>query len=135
MPQPCSLVLIKPSHYDDEGYVLQRFRSAISSNSLAVVHGLSLYCKERCVLGDDIEIAITAMDEDNTRIRPKKIARQLVPPQIPQRPAVNAATREPDPFLSAMRGGVCIQAFLSWEKTRKRFRCTRLFGHRIDRRS
>ena len=72
-----SLVLIKPSHYDDDGYVIQWLRSAVPSNSLAVVHGLAMDCKNRRVLGDDIEIAITSMDEDNTRIRPERIAREL----------------------------------------------------------
>jgi hypothetical protein len=75
--QQFSLVLIKPSHYDDDGYVIQWFRSAVPSNSLAVVHGLALDCKERHVLGDDVEIVITSMDEDNTRIRTKRIAREL----------------------------------------------------------
>ena len=28
-------VMIKPSHYDDDGYPIQWFRSAIPSNSLA----------------------------------------------------------------------------------------------------
>jgi len=37
-----SLVLIKPSHYDDDGYVIQWFRSAIPSNTLAVLNGLAL---------------------------------------------------------------------------------------------
>jgi hypothetical protein len=72
-----SVVLIKPSHYDDDGYVIQWLRSAVPSNSLAVVHGIAVDCKERRVLGDDVEIAITSMDEDNTRIRPQRIARQL----------------------------------------------------------
>ncbi len=31
------LVLIKPSHYDDEGYVIQWLRSAIPSNTLAAL--------------------------------------------------------------------------------------------------
>ncbi|HLJ25688.1 MAG TPA: radical SAM protein [Candidatus Angelobacter sp.] len=75
--QKFSLVLIKPSHYDDDGYVIQWFRSAVPSNSLAVVHGLALDCRERRVLGDDVEIAITSMDEDNARIRTRRIARQL----------------------------------------------------------
>ncbi len=75
--QQFSLVLIKPSHYDDDGYVIQWFRSAVPSNSLAVMNGLALDCKERRVLGDDVEIAITSMDEDNTRIRTKRILRQL----------------------------------------------------------
>ena len=75
--QRFSLILIKPSHYDDDGYVIQWCRSAVPSNSLAVVNGLALDCKHRRVLGDDVEIAITSMDEDNTRIRQKHILREL----------------------------------------------------------
>jgi radical SAM superfamily enzyme YgiQ (UPF0313 family) len=72
-----SLVLVKPSHYDDDGYVIQWFRSAIPSNTLAVLNGLALDCKERRVLGDDVEIDISAFDETNMRIRPERIARKL----------------------------------------------------------
>jgi len=72
-----SLLLIKPSHYDDDGYVIQWLRSAIPSNTLACMYGLALDCKERRVLGDDVEIVIKALDETNTRIRPERIARQL----------------------------------------------------------
>jgi len=71
------LVLVKPSHYDDDGYVIQWFRSAIPSNSLAVVHGLMQDCKARRVLGDDVDIEITAIDEDNTRVRTRRIVKQL----------------------------------------------------------
>ena len=35
------LVLIKPSHYDDDGYVIQWFRSLIPSNTLSALHGLA----------------------------------------------------------------------------------------------
>jgi len=75
--QQFSLVLIKPSHYDDDGYVIQWLRSAVPSNSLAVVHGLVQDSQQRRVLGDDVEIVISSMDEDNTRIRTRRIARQL----------------------------------------------------------
>ncbi len=68
------LVLIKPSHYDDDGYVIQWFRSAIPSNSLAVLYGLALECAEQKELGDDIVMEIHAFDESNTRIRPARIA-------------------------------------------------------------
>ena len=68
-----SLVLIKPSHYDDDGYVIQWFRSAIPSNSLAVLYGLALECADKKVLGADVEIEIHAFDETNTNIRPKRI--------------------------------------------------------------
>ncbi|MBV9155649.1 MAG: hypothetical protein JO097_05275, partial [Acidobacteriaceae bacterium] len=76
-PRRFRVVLIKPSHYDDDGYVIQWLRSAIPSNSLAVLNGLALDCKERQVLGEDVEIIVTAADETNTRIRPQRILRQL----------------------------------------------------------
>src|SRR3989337_980196 len=71
------LVLIKPSHYDDEGYVIQWVRSSIPANTLATLNGLALDCAERRVLGEDVEIRITVQDETNTRIRPGAIVRQI----------------------------------------------------------
>jgi hypothetical protein len=68
------LVLIKPSHYDDDGYVIQWFRSAIPSNSLALLYGLALECAAAKVLGEDVQIDIHAFDETNTHIRPERIA-------------------------------------------------------------
>ncbi|HYM78744.1 MAG TPA: radical SAM protein [Candidatus Dormibacteraeota bacterium] len=77
MGQTFSLLLIKPSHYDDDGYIIQWFRSAIPSNTLATLNGLALDCHSRRILGDDVEISITAVDECNTRVRPERIVRQL----------------------------------------------------------
>jgi hypothetical protein len=71
------LVLIKPSHYDDDGYVIQWMRSAIPSNTLAVLNGLALDCRERRVLGEDVDLEIDVFDETNTRIRPERIARRI----------------------------------------------------------
>ncbi len=71
------LVLIKPSHYDDDGYVIQWFRSSMPSNSLAAVYGLAMDCAERQVLGPDIAIEVDAHDETNIRIRPDRIARDI----------------------------------------------------------
>ena len=68
------LVLVKPSHYDDDGYVIQWFRSAIPSNSLAALYGLARDCAARHILGDDVELEIHPYDETNTRIRPDKLA-------------------------------------------------------------
>jgi radical SAM superfamily enzyme YgiQ (UPF0313 family) len=62
------LVLIKPSHYDDDGYVIRWWRSMIPSNSLAAVYGIAADCAERRVLGDDVDIEITPIDEMNTRV-------------------------------------------------------------------
>ena len=52
------LVLIKPSHYDDDGYVIRWWRAMIPSNSLAAVYGIAADCAERQVLGPDVAIDI-----------------------------------------------------------------------------
>jgi hypothetical protein len=75
-PRFC-LLLVKPSHYDDEGYVIQWLRSPIPSNSLASLYGLARDCAERGVLGSDIELEVRAFDETNTRIRPTRLARLI----------------------------------------------------------
>jgi radical SAM superfamily enzyme YgiQ (UPF0313 family) len=72
-----ALVLIKPSHYDDDGYVIQWFRSAIPSNSLACLYGLALECAKDKTLGDDVELEIHAFDETNTIIHTNRINRLI----------------------------------------------------------
>src|SRR6478735_8148720 len=67
------VALIKPSHYDEDGYVIQWLRSFVPSNSLAVVYGLVEDARVRAALGDDVAIDIDVADEINTRIRPEKI--------------------------------------------------------------
>ncbi|MBX5194473.1 radical SAM protein [Rhizobium sp. NZLR10] len=62
------LILIKPSHYDDDGYVIRWWRAMIPSNSLAALYGIAVECAERQVLGPDTAIDITVIDETNTRI-------------------------------------------------------------------
>jgi radical SAM superfamily enzyme YgiQ (UPF0313 family) len=62
------LILIKPSHYDDDGYVIRWWRATIPSNSLAALYGIAADCAERQVLGPDVAIDIAAIDEMNTRI-------------------------------------------------------------------
>ena len=61
-------VLIKPSHYDDDGYVIRWWRTIVPSNSLAALYGIAADSAERQVLGSDVAIEIDAMDETNTRI-------------------------------------------------------------------
>ncbi|HYA72703.1 MAG TPA: radical SAM protein [Roseiarcus sp.] len=77
MQKVFKLFLIKPSHYDDDGYVIQWVRSAIPSNTLAVLHGLAVDCGERRVLGEDVAIDIVAIDETNTRVRPDRVAKAM----------------------------------------------------------
>jgi len=71
------LILIKPSHYDDDGYVVQWIRSTMPSNSLAAVYALALGAAERNLLGPDLPIDVHAMDETNTRVKIKDIIRQI----------------------------------------------------------
>src|SRR3569833_1443084 len=77
VPKQIYLVLVKPSHYDDDGYVIQWLRSPIPSNSLASLYGLAKDCAERRILGDDVAIDIHAFDETNTRIRPARLAAMI----------------------------------------------------------
>jgi radical SAM superfamily enzyme YgiQ (UPF0313 family) len=72
------LVLIKPSHYDDEGYVIQWLRSGMPSNSLAAIYGLAIDAANRQVLGPDVVFDISAVDETNTRVNTKGIIAQLM---------------------------------------------------------
>ena len=70
------LLLVKPSHYDDDGYVIRWWRAMIPSNSLAAIYGIAADCAERQVLGPDVGIDIEAIDESNTRVDvPALIAR------------------------------------------------------------
>ena len=62
------LILIKPSHYDDDGYVIRWWRAVIPSNSLAAVYGIAADCAHRQVLGPEVTIEIEAIDETNTRV-------------------------------------------------------------------
>ena len=62
------LFLIKPSHYDDDGYVIRWWRAMIPSNSLAALYGIAVDCAERQVLGAHVAIDIVAIDETNTRV-------------------------------------------------------------------
>ncbi|TXL78243.1 radical SAM protein [Vineibacter terrae] len=72
-PELFHFVMIKPTHYDDDGYPIQWLRSAIPANTLAAVHGLALDCQKRKVLGPNVDIRLSAYDETNYRIRPRKI--------------------------------------------------------------
>lgn len=62
------LILVKPSHYDDDGYVIRWYRSMIPSNSLAAVYAIAAEAAGREVLGPDVAIDMVCIDETNTRV-------------------------------------------------------------------
>ena len=57
------LFLVKPSHYDDDGYIIQWALSEVPSNTMAALNGIALDCIERRVLGEHVDIEIVAKDE------------------------------------------------------------------------
>ncbi len=70
-------VMIKPSHYDDDGYPIQWRRSDIPANTLAALNGLALDCRRRQVLGPSVQFRFSTYDETNIRIRPRKMAAEI----------------------------------------------------------
>jgi Radical SAM superfamily len=70
-------VMIKPTHYDDDGYPIQWFKSAIPSNTLACLNGLAVDAQRRNVLGPGVEIRLHTYDETNRRVRPDRIIRDI----------------------------------------------------------
>ena len=53
--------IVKPSHYDKDGYVIQWWKAWIPSNSMACLYGIAQDCGVRKVLGDDVAIARDAV--------------------------------------------------------------------------
>ena len=72
--------LIKPSHYDDAGYVIQWVKAWVPSNALASLYGITLDAMERKVLGEDVEVVLNAYDETTTVVPIKKIIERLTRP-------------------------------------------------------
>src|SRR5579875_3457563 len=69
--------LIKPSHYDDDGYVIQWWKASIPSNSLASLYAIVQDAAARHVLGDDVALTFDGWDECNTVISEKRVARRI----------------------------------------------------------
>ena len=69
--------MIKPTHYDDDGYPISWLRSAIPSNTLACLNALAEDAARRKVLGAGVDIRLHTYDETNRRVRPDKIIRMI----------------------------------------------------------
>src|SRR5215468_5764650 len=68
------IVLIKPSKYDDDGYVIRFWKGVLPSNTLNVLHGLTLDVKARGIFGD-LPIDVVTFDETAEKVPLKKIIR------------------------------------------------------------
>jgi len=77
------IVFIKPSRYDDEGYVVRHWRGVLPSNTLAALHTLTRDVATSGLLGPDVRLRIGLHDETVQRVDPRVIARRA----RPRRPA------------------------------------------------
>ena len=68
------IVLIKPSKYDDDGYLIRFWKGVLPSNTLNVLHGLTEDIRERRVFGT-LPIEVTTFDETAEKVPVKKIIR------------------------------------------------------------
>ena len=66
------IVLIKPSKYDDEGYVIRFWKGVLPSNTLNVLHGLTEDIKTRRVF-ETLPIDVTTFDETAEKVPTAKI--------------------------------------------------------------
>ena len=57
------VVIIKPSKYDDDGYVIRYFRGVLPSNTLACLASLTQDVADRKLLGDDVELEVKLYDD------------------------------------------------------------------------
>jgi radical SAM superfamily enzyme YgiQ (UPF0313 family) len=71
------IVLVKPSHYDTDGYVIQWRRSMIPSTSLTSLHGLIADCAAARVLGPDVDISLEIYDETNVVVDVKGAVKRI----------------------------------------------------------
>ena len=70
------VVLLKPSKYDDDGYVLRHWRGVLPSNTMACLYGLTEDVKHRQALRKDLDISIELLDEAVQKINVAKIVRR-----------------------------------------------------------
>jgi radical SAM superfamily enzyme YgiQ (UPF0313 family) len=71
------VILIKPSKYDEDGYVISWFLGVLVSNSMAVMNALTEQVEREKVLGADVEIITHFYDETVRRIPVKRLAGEV----------------------------------------------------------
>lgn len=76
MPRTCRFVvyLVKPSKYDDEGFVIRYWRGVLPSNTLACLYGLTEDVRERRALGP-LTWRIELLDESVQKVDVPRIIR------------------------------------------------------------
>jgi len=69
------LYLIKPTQYDDDGYVVRHWRGVLPSNTLACLAGLTEEVVAQKRLGDSLQVKVHVLDETVDRLPMRRICR------------------------------------------------------------
>jgi radical SAM superfamily enzyme YgiQ (UPF0313 family) len=75
MLKKLNLYLIRPTQYDDEGYVVRHWRGVLPSNTLACLAGLTEDVVAQKRLGESLRVKVHVLDETVDRIPVKRICR------------------------------------------------------------
>jgi len=70
------VILIRPSKYDDEGYVIRHLRGTLPSNTLSCLNSLAQDTVEQGHLGQ-LKVRVETIDEIVSRVEPRKLARRF----------------------------------------------------------
>lgn len=76
-----TVVLIKPSRYDDDGFVVRHWRGVLPSNTLAALHSLTERVESAGALGAGVDVRIAAYDETVHRVDAAAVAQRHRPPR------------------------------------------------------
>lgn len=76
MKRKLEVVLVAPSHYDDDGYVHRYWRGVVPSNTLCCLKSLVESVETRHELGEDVEISVRIYDDNVQRVPIRRIIRK-----------------------------------------------------------
>lgn len=68
-----AIYLLKPSKYDEDGYVIRYWRGVLPSNTLTCLYGLTEDVREQGILGRELQWRIELIDETVQRVDVRRI--------------------------------------------------------------
>jgi radical SAM superfamily enzyme YgiQ (UPF0313 family) len=71
-----TVVLVRPTRYDDDGYVVRHWRGTLPSNTLSCLNGLTRDAVASGALGP-VAVRVYTFDEAVDRINPRRLGRKL----------------------------------------------------------
>lgn len=80
--QCLKVIYIRPSTYDDDGYVVRYWRGVLPSNTLACLKALTDALAQQQALGPEVDVSVEVYDDTVQRVPIQKIARMSRQPGI-----------------------------------------------------